>query len=180
MNPIILFFALIIGVTFGVGAAFRISAHNLDKSNNYGDERAKLKDFSFDGMVYLKEEDKVNSTIVPQPLPQDSAVRYKAAKAGKLLTDPLKVPQVFAVPFNISKNTNHTQVQQPQVQPQYAQPQVQQPYGQQYAPMAQPQVQPQYAQPQVQYAPPAQPQVQPQYAQPPVQPQYYQNNPNGQ
>lgn len=187
MNPVILIIALIVGVTFGVGAALRLSANTLDKSNNYGDERAALKDFSYEGMVYIKKEDSVSSKLMPDTLPADVVARYRAGeykiddkalskKAAKLAK---KVQQTYVItqmPVQPQQPVAPVQPVAPIVTaPAPQQPQVQ--YAQPYAqPYVQPQQHVQYAQPQMQYAQP-QPYMQPQqYAQPQqsVPPQYQQ------
>lgn len=63
--------ALIIGLALGIGITLAILGRALDKSNNLGDEKPKITDFSNRGFVMVVKQDKVRSdTKLDIPIPR--------------------------------------------------------------------------------------------------------------
>ena len=57
--------ALLMGAPIGVGVAFMILSAILNKSNNMGDSRAEIRDFSSE-IVYLSQENNMKHSVVRQ------------------------------------------------------------------------------------------------------------------
>lgn len=53
----------VLGIGMGTGLALLIMSILLDKSNNIGDSKAQVKDFSGSGIIWLNKKDRVKSKI---------------------------------------------------------------------------------------------------------------------
>lgn len=68
MDPVVIFFSILLGLPCGVGIALLISAKILDSSNNFGDSKGTIDTFSIRGIEGRSYKDRVSKKTHLDPV----------------------------------------------------------------------------------------------------------------
>lgn len=76
-------FATILGLPLGVGLSLYITSNMLDKSNNFGDSKGDIRNFSRGGLMGKNFKDRVSKSIAFDPIQNPTILEHMKLDSGK-------------------------------------------------------------------------------------------------